>query len=133
MIFLYSHWLKLPIATRHALARQFNIIKKNPTHVVDDQVREDGYVLGDIESALTVPAMSAYTGLPFENAEMLWNDVIAKAEGRVVTVEEKMEEILAPVAAIEEALATTPISVAETSGKAVHTAPKATKKVTKKK
>ncbi len=99
MIFLYSHWLRLPIATRHALARAFNIQKKNPTHVVDDVVRDDGYVLGDIESALTATAMSAYTGLPYSDAEQLWNDVVAKAEGRVVaaapmpepTVTEKAE------------------------------------------
>ncbi len=82
MIFLYSHWLRLPIATRHALAHVFNINKKNPTHVIDNVVRDDGYVIGDIESALTATAMSAYTGLPYENAEQLWNDVVAKAEGR---------------------------------------------------
>ncbi len=123
MIFLYSHWLRLPIATRHTLAREFKIIKKNPTHVIDDQVRDDGYVIGDIESALTATAMSAYTGLPFTDAEQLWNDVIAKAEGRTVAVEE-------PVAAIKKVVVAPPLT--EVQG-LVDLPVKPAKKITKKK
>ncbi len=80
MTFLYSHWLALPIQTRHALAAAFGIKKKNPTHVVDDMVKDDGYVIGDIESALSMEAMTEYVGFASPD---IWSNVVAKAEGRV--------------------------------------------------
>ncbi len=93
MILLYSRWLNLPISTRQAIAQAFNIHKKNPTHVVDNLVRDDGYVIGDVESALTAVAMEAFVGAKFEDANALLDAVVAKAEGRVVE----------PVAVVAEA------------------------------
>ncbi len=91
MTFLYSHWLALPISTRHALAQAFNIKKKNPTHVVDNEVRDDGYVIGDIESALTMEAMEKYIGFVSPDP---WSDVVAKVEGRADVVTAQLKVIL---------------------------------------
>ncbi len=86
MTFLYSKWLALPIQTRHALAHAFNIKKKNPTHVIDDVVKDDGYVIGDIETALSADAIAAYLG--FNSNIDAWDALIAKVEGRVLPVDD---------------------------------------------
>lgn len=75
---LYSNWLRLSIGTRHAIAAAFKIIKKNPTHVVDNYVQHDGYPIGDIESALTVSAMQEFTGSKSVVAEELFQAVVDK-------------------------------------------------------
>ncbi len=93
---LYSRWLNLPIATRQAIALAFGINKKNPTHVVDNHVRDDGYVIGDIESALTVERMQAYLDNKSIDEHVLFETLVAKAEGREVEVVAEPTDLMVP-------------------------------------
>ena len=88
---LYGSWLQLPINTRHALAHAFKINKKNPTHVVDNMVRDDGYPIGDVERALNMEAMQEYVGTASTSEELVWAAVVAKAEGREVTISQTVD------------------------------------------
>ncbi len=88
---LYSRWLQLPVQTRHALAQAFHITKKNPTHVVDNVVRDDGYPIGDVERALSIPAMQEYVQTASNSEELLWESVVAKAEGRTIVVSQTID------------------------------------------
>lgn len=104
---LYSRWLKLPIATRQTIALAFGIPKKNSTHVVDNSVRDDGYLVGDIDTALTVEALQKYLNRTESDPAVLWDLLLAKTEGRdlspeIPVVPETKAEL--PVAApVEEA------------------------------
>ena len=44
-MFLYSSWMSLPINTRHKIAREFGIIKRGSTEVVDNHVKSDVFVI----------------------------------------------------------------------------------------
>ncbi len=103
MILLYSNWLALPINTRHVLAQAFHIVKKNPTHVVDNLVRDDGYPIGDVERALSLDAMKEYAGTDSNSIELLWAAVVAKAEGRELSVSQTVvpEAVVVPETVIE--------------------------------
>lgn len=80
MAFLYSRWLALPLSTRVKLATEFGIAKTGSTHVVDNRVESDGYNINTVEAAL-------------EAHENDWDEIVAKAEGRmVVKVDEKFLE-----------------------------------------
>lgn len=81
-IFLYSHWIALPLPTRHEIARQFGIVKKSPTHVFDNVVKDDGFLVKDIESALTIEAIQKYLGTNDTDMVLLWNCMVDKIEGR---------------------------------------------------
>ncbi len=103
MFLLYSQWLQLPISTRHAIAQAFHINKKNPTHVVDNQVRDDGYPIGDVETALTMSAMQEYAGTASTSIDLVWAAVVAKAEGREVTISQTVvpEAVVVPETIVE--------------------------------
>ncbi len=105
MFLLYSQWLQLPISTRHVIAQAFKINKKNPTHVVDNQVKDDGYPIGDVERALSIEGMKEYANTDSNSIELLWQAVVAKAEGRPMIV----SQTVAPSAVV------TPESYVETS------------------
>lgn len=88
MAFLYGNWLRLPISTRHAIAQAFHIHKKNPTHVVNNYVQDDGYPVGDVESALSVDAIQKFVGSDETNADVLWEMCMAKVENRPAVISE---------------------------------------------
>lgn len=54
---MYSTWRRTPLHVRHEIAYMFGIPKSGPTHVVDNQVQDDGYKVEEIESKITVPAL----------------------------------------------------------------------------
>lgn len=81
-MFLYSHWLKLPIQTRTLIANQFLIVKKSSTEVFNNEIVKDGYIVGDIEQALNVDALQKYTGSDETDMAVLWDMLVAKIEGR---------------------------------------------------
>jgi len=87
-MFLYSHWLKLPIVTRHHIARVFSIPKTGATEVSDNQVVKDGYKIEDIEGRLTVDALQIFLDTDETNMKYLWEDMVAKVEGRAPTARE---------------------------------------------
>lgn len=81
-MFLYSQWLKTPINTRIKIAEQFGIKKTGSTHVSDNKIQNDGFLITDVESALTPEAISAYLGIAETHPERLWIALIDKIEGR---------------------------------------------------
>lgn len=92
--------MKLPLSTRATLAKEFGVAKVLPTHVSDNVVVQDGYKIEDVErSIMTIEALQSY--IPSKEKEFLtlWENTVAKAEGRYVQtgITEKMvEEISAP-------------------------------------
>lgn len=79
-MFLYHKWLELPVSTRHKIASEFNITKKNPTHVQDSVVINDGYVVKDIEEALNVDALQKYLRIEITDMMVLWNELVFRIE-----------------------------------------------------
>jgi hypothetical protein len=80
---LYSQWLALPIHTRIKIADQFGILKKGSTHVVNNEVQSDGYLIKEVESALSIEALQAYTGTTIKDHAGLFDLLVAKIEGRL--------------------------------------------------
>ncbi len=91
-MFLYSHWLKLPITTRIKIANKFGIEKKGSTHVFNNVIQTDGFNIRDIEEALNVTAMQDFIGDCSEtNPEKLWLIFIDKMEGKsIIETTEKL-------------------------------------------
>ena len=76
--------MKLPLSTRQTLAAAFGIIKKGSTEVFNNEVKSDGYVLSEVEGALNIDAIQKYTGSNSSDFQVLWDTMVAKAEGRVI-------------------------------------------------
>lgn len=85
-MFLYSKWLRTPINTRHAIAKQFNIPKKGATEVSNNEVVKDGYFIEDIEKALNMAALQKYIGTGLTDFDVLWENLILRAEGKTMQV-----------------------------------------------
>lgn len=104
-LFLYSDWHKLPLETRIKIAQIFGITKIRSTHVADNRVVDDGYLVEDIEAKLTEENMKTYLVSGFsKDASVfeLFRMVIAKVEGRVP------EEVVETVSVPEEVVPETP-------------------------
>lgn len=80
-MFLFSVWRSVPLPTRIKIATAFGIAKVGPTHVRDNYVESDGYKIEDVERALNVDALQKYTGLESTDMAVLFNAVVAIAEG----------------------------------------------------
>ena len=78
-VFLYGEWLRLPINIRHKIAADFGIKKKRSTHVSNDAVIDDGYVLQDIEEALSVMNMQHFLDTDESDTNVLWDYLVAEA------------------------------------------------------
>jgi hypothetical protein len=83
-MFLYSKWLSLPLSKRIELANKLGVAKVRSTHVANDVIVDDGYVISDIEGALTVEAMQALTGSKSTDVLVLWELLIAEPAVEVV-------------------------------------------------
>lgn len=70
--------------TRRKLAQAFGIAKTGSTHISDNRVISDGYDIGAIERAITVPALQAYLNTTETDHDILWTILIDKTEGRSV-------------------------------------------------
>ena len=88
MNFLYSHWLDLPLATRHKIAAAFGIKKLRSTHVVNDYVQDDGFDIKEIELTLNVENMQKYLETSQMDITVLWGQLVDKIEGREIPKEE---------------------------------------------
>ena len=84
-MFLYSHWCSLPLSVRHKLAAQFNIPKKGPTEVFDNQIKSDGYAIKDIEERINLVSLQVYLGTKETDTLILWTQMVDKIEGRPLT------------------------------------------------
>lgn len=85
-MFLYSRWQSLDINTRHKIAKQFGIIKRGSTEVVDNQIKSDGYAIKEIEEALNIDAIQTYLEVTETDMMTLWLWLIDKIEGRELTI-----------------------------------------------
>lgn len=79
---MYSAWTRLPITTRQKIATDFGIGKVRPTHVANDRILDDGYDIGQLERALEVPNLQIFLATEESDHQMLWNQLIDRAEGR---------------------------------------------------
>lgn len=79
---LYSRWVALPLHIRHKIAEEFKIVKRGSTEVFSNTIKSDGFVIQEIEGALTVPALQEYLRTPEINLEVLWEMLICKMEGK---------------------------------------------------
>lgn len=77
-IFLYSHWLALPISTRIKIASIFGIIKTGSTEVFNSTIKSDGYKITDIERALNIDALQKYLGTDETDMNVLWKGMVDK-------------------------------------------------------
>jgi hypothetical protein len=94
---LYSSWIQLPLPTRHIIASHFNITKRGPTEVFDNQIKSDGYAVKEIESALSMEAMQKFTGSTLTDMLELWNLTLLKVNdpdgyAEKITLAEKQNE-----------------------------------------
>jgi hypothetical protein len=91
-MFLYHKWLELDLATRNKIASDFNIKKKNSTHVQDNVVVSDGYLIKDVEEALNIDALQKKLGTDETDMQILWEYLIY---GKPIEI--PMETIIAPI------------------------------------
>lgn len=111
MFFPLARWQELPMHTRLALAQQFGIHKSGSVHVIDSRIVQDGYTLQEIQNKLTPDAVREWTGSTVEDINELWDEMVAKAEGRTVTViddgavEKEVETAIQPEVSVEEPVA----------------------------
>lgn len=81
-MFQYSHWLDLPIQTRMKIASIFGIVKRGSTEVFNNTIKNDGYVIKEIEAGLSKKALQDYVDEPTENdLVVLWNLMLNKVNG----------------------------------------------------
>lgn len=91
---LYGNWLALEITTRIKLANEFGILKVGSTHVVNNAIQSDGYLIKDIESKLNLVSIQNYLGTRETDLSILWNMLVDKIEGRL---SKPIEEVKPPV------------------------------------
>ncbi len=80
---LYSRWLSLPLHVRGKIAADFDIPKLRSTHVINNEVADDGYDINMIENALTKEAMQRFIPSQEEDLNVLFNLLVDKAEGKL--------------------------------------------------
>jgi len=81
---LYSKWLELSLSTRAKIAEIFGIEKKAPTHVENNRVVSDGYLIKDIETALNVEALQKYLESNETDLAKLFFILVETIENRLV-------------------------------------------------
>lgn len=57
---MYREWLDLPIGVRHQIAFKLGLEKKFPTEVQDNFIKTDGYVMKDVEKALSIENLQTF-------------------------------------------------------------------------
>lgn len=86
-MFLYSFWRSLPISTRILIADLLGIKKHGPTHVRDNQVESDGYLIKEVEDALHLDKLQALLQTDERDLATLFKMLVDKVEGSPVIVE----------------------------------------------
>lgn len=81
-MFLYHLWLELPLATRDKIANEFGIERKGAVEVFSNTVKNDGYLIKEIESSLSLSSLQNYLGTEESSLPILWGWLIDKIEGK---------------------------------------------------
>ena len=76
MQFLYSKWLALDLPTRHRIAEEFGIVKKGSTHVQDNIVVSDGFLISEVEQALNLENMQRILNTEETDVFVLWDMLV---------------------------------------------------------
>lgn len=124
MFFPYSRWLSTPLSVRVQIAHKFGIEKKGNIEVFNNEVIKDGYLIKDIEDAITLSALQKFLGTVETDPHVLWGYLVEKINnpeinkisavvspeevtrmnkeyeertGKIAPVEEKMSEVTAPL------------------------------------
>ena len=96
-MFLYHKWLSLPLYVRADIAQKFGIAKVNPTHVADNKVINDGYLIKDVESALSVENIQKFLETKEDDMSVLFAMLITKIEGKEAPLSEDKPVVEKPV------------------------------------
>jgi len=75
-MFLYSLWLRLDLPTRNRIASEFGIVKKNSTHVQDNRVISDGFLIEDVETALSLENLQRILQTNNTDIAILWDMLV---------------------------------------------------------
>ncbi len=75
---IYGQWLSLPLSTRIGIASHFGIRKVRSTHVVNDEIADDGYVVHDIEAALSLESIQKFLDTKETDFQTLWKMLVDK-------------------------------------------------------
>lgn len=97
MVFMYSRWMALPLSTKAKLATQFGIPKNGAIEVYANTIKSDGYLVHDIENALTLNAMQKFLGSDETDGNILWEYLINKIENRTQKMEENIKIEIASI------------------------------------
>lgn len=92
-MFLYSRWCSLPISKRQEIAAQFGIEKKGPTEVFSNTIKSDGYLVADIDAALTVSKLQEKLETDISDMEILWDYLVNGKPQPIIEVAEPVVEI----------------------------------------
>lgn len=93
---MYGKWLGLSLETRNKIAQLFGIIKKGATEVFSNEIKNDGYLVQDIEAALTIEAMQKYLGSEHTDRDLLASMLVSKIETQsVITATPIPEPVIA--------------------------------------
>lgn len=90
---LYSAWRNISLPTRIKIADLFGIKKHGPTHVRDNMVESDGYLINEVEAALNVDKLQAYLGTDERDDATLIKMLVDKIEGNVDTTSKNDAEL----------------------------------------
>ena len=87
--------MDLPLSTRAEIAGKFGIQKKGPTHVDSNRIVSDGYVMQEVEAALTPENILFYLdgqGVSLFNDSdplLIWTTMVDHIEGKLISDENK--------------------------------------------
>ena len=101
-MFLYSKWGALKLSVRYAIADAFGIEKKGPTEVFANTVKSDGFLIEDIEKALTKQALQKYLHTTKSDLAVLFDMMVNKVQGIEEPEEEPVEK---PIDVVEPIVA----------------------------
>ncbi len=85
-MFPFQLWLQLPINVRHTIAYRFGIPKKKSTHVVNNEIVDDGYYLLELSEGLSLKRLQKNLNSDIEDYMILWNALISQVTGRPIEI-----------------------------------------------
>jgi hypothetical protein len=77
---MYSKWINLSLETRNKIAEVFDIVKKGSVEVFSNTIKSDGYLIADIDKAITVSSMQSYLGSKETDSNVLFDMLVNKFE-----------------------------------------------------
>lgn len=83
------------MATRSKIAEAFGFIKVRPTHVVNNEIADDGFNVKDIEAAITVEKLQHFLQSLESDLDKLFDLLVDTLEGRMPENTIDMSQIIA--------------------------------------